>query len=137
MEIEVHDLVPNSLEGTVQIELEYPVNIPFEIKRVYYIFNTQSIYPRGFHAQKDSLQMLICLKGSCELRLDDGKEKSSYNLNRINQGVFIDKLIWHEMHEFTEDCLLMVLSNDYYNEEDNIRNYKDFLEISKSPQKAV
>jgi len=111
--------------------LEEQNNVPFEIKRVYFIYNTDPNLPRGFHAMKESLQVLVCLKGSCDVILDDGEKKSTYHLNALNQGLFIDKLVWHVMDNITEDCVLMVLSNDIYNEEDNVRNYKTFMEMKR------
>ena len=109
------------------VPLEGLKNIPFEIKRVYYIYNTKPDAPRGFHAMKNTELVMICLYGSCDVILDDGKQKKNYHLNNKNQGLFIDKMIWHEMHNLTEDCVLIVLTNDYYNEIDNLRDYQSFL----------
>ena len=112
------------------VSLEALKNIPFEIKRVYYIYNTSSDLPRGFHAHKELQQVLICTSGSCRVILDDGKKKSEYLLNKSSQGLVVDKMIWREMHDFSDDCVLMVLASDYYNEEDYIRNYDEFLKRS-------
>lgn len=119
------------------VSLEGLKNIPFEIKRVYYIYNTKSDAPRGFHAMKDSLQMLVCVSGSCDIILDDGKSRETHHLKAADQGLFIDKLIWHELHNFTEGCVLMVLSDYYYREEDNIREYGSFLEMIKDNEGDV
>ena len=114
------------------IALESKKNIPFEIKRVYYIFNTQTGVSRGFHAHKKLQQMAICLKGSCRFIMDNGLTKENVILDSPNQGIFIDAMEWHEMHDFSDDCILIVLASDIYNEVDYLRNYNDFLiEISK------
>ena len=113
----------------ILVSLESLINIPFEMKRVYYIYNLKHDLPRGFHAHKNLQQLLVCVSGSCEVMLDSGNEKLTYHLNKPHQGLFIDKMIWHEMHSFSEDCVLMVLASDYYNEEDYIRNYENFIQL--------
>ena len=106
-------------------------NIPFEIKRVYYIFDTKDGVRRGFHAHKNLEQVLVCVNGSCEILLDDGKEKSIIKLENRNEGLFIEKMVWREMFNFSADCVLMVLASDYYYEEDYIRDYQKFLNLIK------
>ena len=113
------------------VALEGNRNIPFDIKRVYYIFGTEANTPRGFHAHKELRQVAICVKGSCQIVMDDGKEKECVTLNTPSTGIFIDTMQWHEMHNFSEDCVLMVLANDYYHESDYIRNYQEFIEMTK------
>ena len=109
------------------VSLEQFKNIPFEIKRVYYIFDTKQGVARGFHAHKNLQQVLICVKGSCKVKLDDGQVKEEYDLNQPNQGLLVGEMIWREMHDFSEDCVLMVLASEYYDEEDYIRDYTKFL----------
>ena len=113
------------------IAIEELKNIPIEIKRVYYIFDNKNNTKRGFHAHKNLQQVVICVKGSCKFLLDDGKEKKEVVLNVPNKGLFIDKMIWREMYDFSEDCVLVVLANDYYDESDYIRDYEEFLKIIK------
>ena len=103
--------------------------IPFAIKRVYYIYELSSAHPRGFHAHKKLQQFAICIKGNCVIKLDDGCEKSVAFLDTPLKGIMIDKLVWHEMHDFSDDCILMVLASDYYDEDDYIRKYEDFLDL--------
>lgn len=110
------------------VSLEEMKNIPFEIKRVYYLYDLQKDLPRGFHAHKELQQVLICVKGSCHVLLDDGKEKETYLLDQPNKGLLVDKMIWHEMQDFSEDCVLMVLASEYYDEGDYIRDYEEFME---------
>ncbi len=115
------------------IALESNINIPFDIKRVYYIFDTKNGVRRGFHAHKNLQQVLIAVAGSCKILLDDGKSnKQELLLNSPNQGLLIDSLLWREMFDFSTDCVLLVLASDYYNEDDYIRNYNDFLEYVKT-----
>ena len=104
------------------------LDIPFEIKRIYYIYDLKKDIPRGFHAHKDLQQIAICIKGSCKFLLDNGKERvKDIILDSPNKGLFIDKMIWREMYDFSEDCVLLVLASDYYKENDYIRDYEEFL----------
>ena len=109
------------------ISLEQNRNIPFDIKRVYYIFATDKNISRGFHAHKNLQQVAICLKGSCRFILDNGLKKESIVLTSPNIGLYINNNKWREMHDFSEDCVLMVLASDYYDETDYIRDYNEFL----------
>jgi dTDP-4-dehydrorhamnose 3,5-epimerase-like enzyme len=109
------------------VALESNKNIPFDIKRVYYIFGTQKGVSRGFHAHRSLEQIAICISGSCRMLMDDGRTKESVLLNCRNKGIYIDSMIWHEMHDFSDDCVLLVLASDYYDELDYIRAYNDFI----------
>lgn len=112
--------------GLVAIESEQ--SIPFEVKRLYYIFNTAN-KPRGFHAHIDLKQVAICLKGSCRFILDDGQHKEEVVLDSPTQGLIIEGLVWREMHDFSEDCVLLVLASEHFTEDDYIRDYGDFLKV--------
>jgi dTDP-4-dehydrorhamnose 3,5-epimerase-like enzyme len=114
------------------ISLEENKNIPFNLKRVYYIFNTKDKVRRGFHAHKALDQILICISGSCEILLDDGKEKQTIFLSKPNEGLLVKRMIWHEMFNFSSYCVLLVLAHEYYDESDYIRNYQEFIKITKS-----
>ena len=114
------------------IAIEEGYNAPFDIKRVYYIFDTQQGVERGFHAHKNLKQICIAVKGQCTFVLDDGAEREKIVLSNPNQGLFIEGLIWREMKDFSEDCVLVVLASEHYNESDYIRDYKKFKkEVSK------
>ena len=115
----------NDSRGSL-VAIEEGKNIPFCIKRVYYIYNVPADTRRGFHAHKTLQQVAICLKGSCKILLDDGYKKADIEISSATQGLFIDKMIWHEMYDFSEDCLLMILANDLYDESDYIRSYDTF-----------
>jgi len=108
------------------VAIESNQSIPFDVKRLYYIFNT-SKKPRGFHAHIDLKQIAICLKGSCRFILDNGFTKEEVILDNPTQGLVIKGLIWREMHDFSEDCVLLVLANEHFTEQDYIRNYDEFL----------
>lgn len=109
------------------IALEENHNVPFDVKRVYYIFGTKVDVHRGKHAHKNLRQLAICVCGSCKFLLDNGQDKIHVELNSPTQGLLIEGVMWREMYEFSEDCVLMVLADNYYNENDYIRNYEDFL----------
>jgi dTDP-4-dehydrorhamnose 3,5-epimerase-like enzyme len=111
------------------IAIEQDYNAPFEIKRVYYIFDTKECVERGFHAHINLKQIAIAVKGSCIFVLDNGKTREEIKLDNPNQGLYIEGLIWREMKNFTPDCILVVLASDHYNEKDYIRNYEKFLEL--------
>ncbi|WP_323881567.1 sugar 3,4-ketoisomerase [Aeromonas caviae] len=113
------------------LALEGNKNIPFDIKRVYYIYGTQNGVARGFHAHKELKQVAICLNGSCRFVMDNGVEKSDVVLNSPSQGLLIDTMQWHEMYDFSSDCILLVLASNVYDEADYIRNYDDFLQLAK------
>lgn len=106
-------------------------NIPFEIKRFYYIFDVKNGATRGKHAHKQNLQMLFCIKGRVKIILDDGSEKEEVILDKPNEGVFLNKMIWHEMVDFSDDAMLLIFASEYYDEGDYIRDYKDFLSLTR------
>ena len=113
------------------ISLEENKNIPFDIKRVYYIFNTKKDTRRGFHAHKNLKQVLIVVKGNCKILLDDGKTKENILLDSPGKGLIIKEMIWREMYDFSSDCILLVLASNFYNEGDYIRDYKEFIQLIK------
>lgn len=111
------------------VSLEQNKNIPFEVKRVYYIFDTQAGVSRGFHAHKHLEQVLICLKGSCRFVLDNGQKREQLVLNSPTKGLYVGHNLWREMHDFSKDCVLLVLACDHYHESDYIRDYDAFMEV--------
>ena len=110
------------------VVLEAEKSIPFKIKRVYYIFGAQHGVARGFHAHQNLKQVIICVAGQCKIVLDDGLHRQETWLNSPLQGLIVEDLVWREMHDFSEDCVLLVLASEYYDEADYIRNYDEFLE---------
>jgi len=113
------------------IALEAGYNAPFEIKRVYYIFDTKKDVVRGHHAHRKLQQLAIAVKGSCTFILDDGMTRKEVLLDNPNHALYIEGLIWREMKEFSSDCVLMVLADEHYNEEDYIRDYDVFIDEVK------
>lgn len=113
------------------VALEEMKDIPFEIKRVYYMYDTGEGVRRGFHAHKSLEQILICIHGSCKILLDNGSEKKIVPLEKPYEGLYISNDMWREMYDFSPDAVLMVLASDYYKEEDYIRDYDKFLEFVK------
>ncbi len=113
------------------VALEAFKDIPFEIKRVYYMYDTGQGVRRGFHAHKSLEQILICIHGSCKILLDNGTERETVFLDQPYEGLYIANDMWREMYDFSNDAVLMVLASDYYNEEDYIRNYDEFLSFIK------
>ncbi len=114
------------------IAIEQGYNTPFEIKRVYYIFDTKEGVERGFHAHLNLKQLAIVVKGSCTFVIDNGIKREEINLTNPNQGLFIEGLIWREMKDFSTDCVLIVLASEHYDESDYIRDYNKFLEEVKN-----
>ena len=112
------------------IAIEEGYNAPFDIKRVYYIFDTKQDVERGFHAHIDLKQIAIAVKGACTFVLDDGKEREEIRLNNPNQGLYIEGLIWREMKDFTPDCVLVVIASEHYDETDYIRDYSEFIRVA-------
>lgn len=134
-DLEIEFLVNSDDRGKL-VSLESGKNIPFEIKRVYYIYDTKDV-SRGFHAHKNLQQVLICISGSCVVTLDDGEVKKEFLLKNPNHGLYVGNMVWREMHDFSDNCVLMVLANDYYNEKDYIKEYDSFLsELNKNSEQS-
>jgi len=104
-------------------------DVPFEIKRIYYLYETLEGVPRGFHAHRELKQVAICLTGSCRMVVSDGVSTQSVWLDTPGKGMVIDNMIWHEIYDFSSDCMLLVIADDYYNEDDYIRSKVEFLRI--------
>lgn len=111
------------------VALESEKTVPFAIKRVYYIFATQKNVARGFHAHKNLKQVAICVTGRCRMVLDNGNNREEAWLDSPAKGLLINDLVWREMHDFSEDCVLLVLASEYYDETDYIRDYDKFNKL--------
>jgi len=129
MEIKIIPLQAHGDDRGSLIALEEENNIPFEIKRVYYMFNTKEGVKRGLHAHRKLKQVAIAVRGSCRFVLDDGKERVEILLDNPGQGLLIDSCMWREMYDFSKDCVLMVLADRHYDENDYIRDYNTFIEM--------
>jgi dTDP-4-dehydrorhamnose 3,5-epimerase-like enzyme len=100
--------------------------IPFEIKRTYWIYDVPGGEVRGGHAFKKSHELIVALSGSFNIVLNDGNNEVTYNLNRSYKGLYIPNLIWRSLENFSTNSLALIVSNIEYNSEDYVRNFKDF-----------
>ncbi len=130
MELVTFDFKVRGDERGSLVAIEEQRDIPFAIRRVYHIFDTQDGVRRGLHAHRQLQQVMVCLKGSCQLLLDDGQEKMILNMQNNSRGILLDRMIWHEMYDFSSDCILLVLASDYYDESDYIRDYSEFQQLT-------
>lgn len=114
-------------ERGMLVALEENKEIPFAIKRVYYMYDTGLNVRRGYHAHKKLEQILICVHGSCKIHLDDGNGTEEVILDKPYEGLYISNDVWREMYDFSEDAVLMVLASELYDESDYIRDYQQFM----------
>ena len=126
MDISLFTLQTHGDERGSLVALEEFKNIPFSVKRVYYMFETLSDIVRGGHAHKCLRQVAITVRGSCRFSLDDGSEKIEFLLDNPKQALLIEPMIYHEMYDFSEDCVLLALADELFDENDYIRNYEQF-----------
>lgn len=108
---------------------EVKKHIPFSIKRVYFITKANTKLPRGSHAHYKNQQVLFCINGSITINLDNGIERKKIKLKSAGRGVFIDKMVWHEMLKFKKDTILLVLASHHFNLKDYIRDYNEFSKL--------
>lgn len=108
--------------------------IPIEIKRVFYIYESDSTVVRGRHANKESEFVLVNVAGKSKVRLMDGKEEVVVELDKPMKGVYIPKMTWKEMYSFSADSVLLVLASTHYDGNEYIKNYDDYLEIIKGEE---
>ncbi|MCW3797509.1 FdtA/QdtA family cupin domain-containing protein [Sphingomonas sp. BN140010] len=111
------------------VPIEAGITVPFDVKRVYTVFGTLPGVSRGFHAHLRLQQLVVAVCGACTMMLDDGSEKRDVPLDRPDVGLTIGPMVWHEMHNFTPDCVLMVLADAHYDEADYIRDYDRFMAL--------
>ena len=103
--------------------------IPFDIQRVFYIYGSDPTVVRGEHANRDSEFVLINVAGTSKVRITDGKEEFIVELNKPMMGVYIPKMIWKDMYDFSADSVLLVLASTHYDGKEYIRNYEEYLKI--------
>jgi dTDP-4-dehydrorhamnose 3,5-epimerase-like enzyme len=114
------------------ISIESLRDIPFEIKRVYYIYGTSAHAVRGRHSHRQLEQIIFCPMGSCDFILDDSAKKEVITMNEPNKALYIKGNVWREFTNFSPDCVVMVLASMYYDEGDYIRDYNAFLDEVKN-----
>lgn len=112
--------------------IEGGADVPFDIKRVYYLYDVPSDANRGGHAHKELRQLIIAANGSFTITLDDGENKKAYTLNRPYQGLLIVPGIWRNLDDFSSGAVLLCLASEHYDESDYIRNYIDFENFKKA-----
>lgn len=102
-------------------------HVPFDIKRIYYLYGISAGASRAGHSHKDLQQVLIAVTGSFDVHLDDGRECQTISLSRPDQGLFIPRMIWREIHHFSEGAVCVALASEHYDEGDYYRDHADFL----------
>ena len=107
--------------------IEGSIHIPFDIARVYYLYDVPGGSERGGHAHKDLQQLIIAMSGSFDVVLDDGTNKIRYHLNRSYMGLYIPQMIWRELDNFSSGAVCMVLASNKYDESDYHRDYEGYL----------
>ncbi len=126
---------PHGDERGQLVALEEFNDIPFRIKRVYYMYDTVSNVVRGHHAHKKLQQILVCVHGSCKIRLDNGHEQKVVALEKPYEGLYVANNMWREMFDFSPDAVLMVFASELYDESDYIRDYNEFLKFVEENDK--
>lgn len=129
MDVQKYTFPPHGDERGQLVAIEENKDLPFDVKRVYYIYDTLPGVRRGFHAHRNLQQILICVTGSCKIHLDNGSETAEVTLDKPNEGLYIANNMWREMYDFTPGAVLLVLASEYYDEADYIRNYEDFQKM--------
>ena len=119
------------LRGNLTVA-EFEKDIPFKVQRYFVVFDVPNKEVRGEHAHKECHQFLICLSGSCNVLLDDGKNRSEFILDKPNMGIYIPPMTWGVQYKYSSDAVLLVFASHYYDEGDYIRDYKNFLNLSKT-----
>ena len=109
--------------------IENHVDIPFDIKRVYYLYDVPGGESRGAHAHKNLEQLIIAASGSFDVTIDDGRNKKTVSLNRSYMGFYLKSGIWRELSNFSSGAICLVLASEIYNESDYIRDYTEFLKL--------
>lgn len=138
---EKNNTMKREIQGGGYFELEFPElgdekgklvvlegnrNLPFLIKRVFYIYGSRAGVIRGAHANKQSAFVLINVSGTSKIRIDNGTDSHIFSLNRPNMGIYISKMVWKDMYDFSKDSVLLVLSDQYYDASEYIRDYEEY-----------
>ncbi len=114
------------------IPVEGNNDIPFDIKRIYYVFGTQKNIVRGCHSHNKTKEIAVCISGSCDFSLDDGMDRIIVHLDDPSKGLYLQNNIWREYFNCSEDCIVLVLASECYDESDYIRDYDEFKkEVNK------
>lgn len=128
-------LVPLAIRGDERgrlVAVEGMSDVPFAIARVYYVYATTPGVTRGLHAHRALHQMAVAVAGNCTMLLDDGAERVTVRLDDPATGLTVPPMVWHEMSDFSADCVLMVLADAPYDEADYIRDYDEFVAMARA-----
>jgi len=115
--------------------IEGGINVPFEIKRVFYLYDLPTGGSRGFHAHRRQHQFLVCLSGSFDVSIDDGCQETLVHLNRPWEGLHVPPMIWAAELNFDPGTVCLVLTSDFYSEDDYIRDYTEFVRLTENSRK--
>jgi len=127
--------IVNDPRGSLGV-IESGIDVPFDIRRVYYLFGMPSNSLRGGHAHIKLEQLIIAISGSFDLTLDSGYERRKYHLNAKNSGILLPNMMWRDLDNFSDDCVCLVMASEHYDEADYIRDYDQFLRIANIVQLA-
>ena len=128
-------LIPLAIRGDERgrlVAIEGMSDAPFAIARVYYVYATTHGVTRGLHAHRALNQLSVAVAGSCTMLLDDGEQRVTVRLDDPATGLTLPPMVWHEMSDFSSDCVLMVLADAAYDEADYIRDYDEFIAMAKT-----
>ena len=110
------------------------MDLPFDIKRVFYIYGSDSTVIRGQHANRETEFLLVNVSGSSKVRVDPGDESAVIELNRPRMGLYLSSMLWKDMYDFSEDSVLLVLASRHYDEKEYIRDYGIYLQVLKEKE---
>lgn len=116
------------------VVIEGGQSIPFDIKRIFYIYESDATVVRGQHANRNSEFVLVNVAGQSKVRITDGTEEFVVELNKPMMGVYIPQMIWKDMYDFSSDSVLLVLASTHYDAQEYIRDYNDYIEIIKNEE---
>ena len=136
MNTTMYTFPPHGDERGQLVAIEAMKDLPFEVNRVYYIYDTLPGVRRGFHAHKELEQVILCVHGSCKIHLDNGYDTAEVTLDKPHEGLYISNDMWREMYDFSEGAVLLVLASRHYDESDYIRDYDKFIEMVKNKQEV-
>ena len=127
----LYEIKPFSDNNGLLVVVEEEKQIPFEIKRVFYEYGFEGETLRGRHANRDSQFCLISVHGTCDIIVEDGQQTTTYKLDQPNKVLYLNKMVWKTMANFSKDCVLLVLSDQSYNKEEYIKDFNEYLKLVK------
>ena len=132
MKIKTYTFAPHGDDRGQLVAIEAMKDLPFEVKRVYYIYDIPGGESRGAHAHKDLHQLIVAASGSFRVTLDDGNVRRSFTLNRPFQGLYVKPGLWRDLDDFSSGAVCMVLASEVYQQDDYIRDYEEFIKFRES-----